>query len=40
MLANENQGPLPRRICDYISGMTDRSSIDEYKKLYSPDVKD
>jgi len=40
VLANESQGPLPRRICDYISGMTDRSSIDEYKKLYSPDVKD
>ena len=40
VFANEHQGPLPRRICDYISGMTDRSSIDEYKKLYSPDVKD
>ena len=40
VLANESQGPLPRRICDYISGMTDRSSIDEYRKLYSPDVKD
>ncbi len=40
VLANEHQGPLPRRTCDYISGMTDRSSIDEYKKLYSPDEKD
>lgn len=28
---------MERRICDTISGMTDRSSIDEYKKLYSPD---
>jgi dGTPase len=40
VLANEHQGSLPRRICDYISGMTDRSSIDEYRKLYSPDEKD
>ncbi len=40
VLANEHQGTLPRRICDYISGMTDRSSIDEYRKLYSPDEKD
>ena len=40
VLANEPQGPLPRRICDYISGMTDRSSIDEYRKLFSPDEKD
>lgn len=39
VLANEHQGSLPRRICDYISGMTDRSSIDEYRKLYSPDEK-
>ncbi len=39
VLKNEHQGSLPRRICDYISGMTDRSSIDEYRKLYSPDEK-
>ncbi|WP_282011934.1 deoxyguanosinetriphosphate triphosphohydrolase [Nitrospina watsonii] len=32
-----NKDSLERRICDAISGMTDRSSIDEYKKLYSPD---
>ena len=37
VLANEHQGSLPRRICDYISGMTDRSSVDAYRKLYSPD---
>ena len=40
VLANEHQGPLERRICDTISGMTDRSSMDEYRKLYSPDEKD
>ena len=40
VFANEHQGSLPRRICDTISGMTDRSSIDEYRKLYSPDEKD
>jgi len=31
---------LQRRICDYISGMTDRYAISEYKKLYSPGEKD
>ena len=31
---------LERRICDYISGMTDRYAISEYKKLFSPDEKD
>jgi dGTPase len=40
LLANEHQGSLPRRICDYISGMTDRSSVDAYRKLYSSDEKD
>jgi dGTPase len=40
VLANEHQGSLPRRICDYISGMTDRSSVEAYRKLYSPDEKD
>ncbi|MBT6661860.1 MAG: hypothetical protein HOB58_01715, partial [Nitrospina sp.] len=28
------------RICDYISGMTDRYAISEYKKLYSPGEND
>jgi dGTPase len=31
---------LQRRICDYISGMTDRYAISEYKKLYSPGEND
>ena len=31
---------LQRRICDYISGMTDRYAISEYEKLYSPGKKD
>jgi dGTPase len=31
---------LQRRICDYISGMTDRYAISEYEKLYSPGEKD
>ena len=26
---------LERRICDYVSGMTDRYAINEYKNLYS-----
>ncbi|QPJ66790.1 MAG: deoxyguanosinetriphosphate triphosphohydrolase [Candidatus Nitrohelix vancouverensis] len=39
-LKAERHGPLERRICDYISGMTDRYAIEEYKKLYMPDEKD
>jgi len=29
---------LERAICDYIAGMTDRFAIDEYNRLFSPDV--
>lgn len=29
---------LERTICDYIAGMTDRYAIEEYKKLFDPDV--
>ena len=32
---NLQQGSLERRICDYVSGMTDRYAINEYKNLYS-----
>lgn len=35
-----SQWALERRICDYVSGMTDRYAINEYKKLYSADVED
>ena len=35
VLKNETHGTLERRICDYISGMTDRYAINEYKNLYS-----
>jgi dGTPase len=27
-----------RVICDYIAGMTDRFAIDEYRRLFSPEV--
>ncbi len=40
VLKSRPQDSLKRRICDYISSLTDRSSIDEYKKLYSPDDND
>ncbi|PIQ99891.1 MAG: deoxyguanosinetriphosphate triphosphohydrolase [Nitrospinae bacterium CG11_big_fil_rev_8_21_14_0_20_45_15] len=30
----ERHGTLERRICDYISGMTDRYAIEEYENLY------
>jgi len=29
---------LERSICDYIAGMTDRFAVDEYNRLFSPDV--
>ena len=35
VLKKEAHGTLERRICDYISGMTDRYAINEYKNLYS-----
>lgn len=34
------ESPMERRICDYISGMTDRFCIREYKSLFSPEEKD
>ena len=34
VLNNEAHGNLERRVCDYISGMTDRYAINEYEKLY------
>ena len=29
---------LYRAICDYIAGMTDRYALQEYRKLFDPDV--
>jgi len=38
---NPNSGhSLERKICDYVSGMTDRYAISEYKKLFMPDERD
>jgi len=31
--------PLPRAICDYIAGMTDRYAVDEHRKLFDIDVR-
>ena len=31
---NSQGDSLERRICDYVSGMTDRYAINEYKNLY------
>ena len=39
VLKNEAYGTLERRICDYISGMTDRYAINEYKNLYFANEK-
>lgn len=37
---NEKDGSLERRVCDYVSGMTDRYAINEYKTLFEPDDKE
>ncbi len=37
---NSQWGSLERRICDYVSGMTDRYAINEYKNLYSAEESD
>ena len=30
---------LERVVCDYIAGMTDRYALEEYKKLFDPDMR-
>ncbi len=38
--ANHKSGDsLEKKICDYVSGMTDRYAIGEYKNLFTPDEK-
>ncbi len=32
----ETTGDLPRAVCDYIAGMTDRYALDEHYKLFDP----
>ena len=29
---------LERAVCDYIAGMTDRFAVEEYKRLFDPEV--
>ncbi len=38
VLSKKHLGEKERLICDYISGMTDRFAISEYKNLFSPDI--
>ena len=40
VLKNEEHGTLQRRICDYVSGMTDRYALNEHKNLFSADERD
>lgn len=30
---------MPRAVCDYIAGMTDRSAMSEYRKLFTLDER-
>jgi dGTPase len=34
----ESEG-LPRAVCDYIAGMTDRFALDEHAKMFDPNVR-
>jgi len=34
----ETEG-LPRAVCDYIAGMTDRFALDEHAKMFDPNVR-
>ena len=36
--ARTEQAPLPRVVCDYLAGMTDRYAQDEYLRLFQPYV--
>ncbi|MFN7973709.1 MAG: deoxyguanosinetriphosphate triphosphohydrolase [Acidobacteriota bacterium] len=43
LLPREYQGKvaekgLPRVVCDYVAGMTDRYAIEEYRRLFEPEV--
>jgi dGTPase len=38
--APDSGDSLERKICDYVSGMTDRYAISEYKKFFIPDERD
>jgi dGTPase len=40
VLKNEAHGTLERRMCDYVSGMTDRYALNEHKNLYTADEED
>ena len=37
---HDSRDSLERKICDYVSGMTDRYAISEYKKLFTPGERD
>lgn len=40
VLRNTSLGSLEKRVCDYVSGMTDRYAMNEYQKLFSPHERD
>lgn len=37
--AKNSPAGLPRIVCDYLAGMTDRYAIQEYKRLYDPEER-
>lgn len=39
IFARTRRDKVPRVVCDYIAGMTDRYAMEEYRKLFDPNVK-
>jgi dGTPase len=37
--AKDDQNRLPRVVCDYLAGMTDRYTIQEHKRLFDPEER-
>jgi dGTPase len=37
--AEQEPGGLPRVVCDYVAGMTDRFAVQEHKRLYDPEER-
>ena len=40
VLENSGFGTLEKRVCDYVSGMTDRYAMNEFQKLFVPHERD
>ena len=37
--ARLDKANIPRVVCDYLAGMTDRYALDEHRKLFDPQAR-